>query len=79
MIADIKTARLNAGLKRHEFARRVGVSAVAVWKWETGKTQPTVGKNDSDYQVCRNNQGRLALVGLTCQGWRFALEEKAPR
>ena len=38
-----------------------------------------VGKNDSDYQVCRNNQGRLALVGLTCQGWRFALEEKAPR
>ena len=39
MIADIKTARLNAGLKRHEFARRVGVSAVAVWKWETGKTQ----------------------------------------
>ena len=38
-----------------------------------------VGKNDSDYQVCRNNQGRLALVGLTCQGWRFALEVKAPR
>lgn len=43
MIADLKTARLNAGLKRHEFARRVGVSAVAVWKWETGKTQPTDG------------------------------------
>jgi hypothetical protein len=38
-----------------------------------------VGKQDSDYQVCRNTQGRLALVGLTCQGWRFALEEKAPR
>ena len=41
MIADLKTARLRVGLKRHEFARRVGVSAVAVWKWETGKTQPT--------------------------------------
>ena len=38
-----------------------------------------VGKKDSDYQVCRNAQGRLALVGLTCQGWRFCLEVKAPR
>ena len=38
-----------------------------------------VSENDSDYQVCKNHQGRLALVGLTCQGWRFALEEKAPR
>lgn len=38
-----------------------------------------VKKEDSDYQVCRNHQGRLALVGLTCQGWRFALEVKAPR
>lgn len=46
MIADLKTARLNAGLKRHEFARRVGVSAVAVWKWETGKTQPTGASAD---------------------------------
>ena len=33
-----------------------------------------VEKEDYDYQVCRNTQGRLALVGLTCQGWRFCLE-----
>jgi len=38
-----------------------------------------VGKKDSDYQICRGPQGRLALVGLTCQGWRFCLEVKAPR
>ena len=41
MIADLKTARLRVGLNRHEFARRVGVSAVAVWKWEQGINQPT--------------------------------------
>jgi DNA-binding transcriptional regulator YiaG len=38
---DIKSARLLAGLGRREFARRVGVSDVSVWKWETGKNQPT--------------------------------------
>lgn len=39
--ANIEAARLAAGLTRSEFAAQVGVKHKDVWRWETGKVEPT--------------------------------------
>lgn len=36
--------RLDVGLSRAEFARRMGVSAATVYMWESGTTIPTTDK-----------------------------------
>lgn len=41
MINAIKRARLIEGLTQMELAQKLGVSAVSVCKWETGKTFPS--------------------------------------
>lgn len=38
----IRALRLSAGLSQQELGRRLGVSAVAVGKWERGQTQPDI-------------------------------------
>ncbi len=75
MIADIKTARLKAGLKRHEFARRVGVSAVAVWKWETGKTQPT----DANWRAIEAVLRAKQTFNRACSGFGAAQIARMPQ
>ena len=43
MYADrIRFFRLRAGLSQQELGNRLGVSAVAVGKWERGQTQPDI-------------------------------------
>lgn len=60
---DIKSARLLAGLGRREFARRVGVSDVCVWKWETGKNQPT----DEHWRAIEQVLRAKAAYDQTCK------------
>ena len=38
----IRTLRIRAGLSQQELGRQLGVSAVAVGKWERGQTQPDI-------------------------------------
>ena len=38
----IRALRLSVGLSQQELGRRLGVSAVAVGKWERGQTQPDI-------------------------------------
>ena len=38
----IRVLRLRAGLSQQELGQRLGVSAVAVGKWERGQTQPDI-------------------------------------
>lgn len=38
----IRALRLGAGLSQQELGNRLGVSAVAVGKWERGQTQPDI-------------------------------------
>lgn len=38
----IRMLRLRAGLSQQELGRQLGVSAVAVGKWERGQTQPDI-------------------------------------
>lgn len=38
----IRALRLSAGLSQQELGRQLGVSAVAVGKWERGQTQPDI-------------------------------------
>lgn len=38
----IRMMRLNAGLSQQELGSQLGVSAVAVGKWERGQTQPDI-------------------------------------
>lgn len=38
----IRELRLRVGLSQQELGRRLGVSAVAVGKWERGQTQPDI-------------------------------------
>lgn len=40
MAISLKAARVNAGFTQTELARRLGVSKVTYWKWETGKAEP---------------------------------------
>jgi transcriptional regulator with XRE-family HTH domain len=42
MLTPIKKARLIKGIQQKELANAVGVSPVAVCKWETGKSTPNV-------------------------------------
>ncbi|MCU0677389.1 MAG: helix-turn-helix domain-containing protein [Myxococcota bacterium] len=37
----LRLARLNANLSQGAIARAIGVSTVTVWRWETGKMEPT--------------------------------------
>lgn len=38
---NIKELRLAMGMTRIEFAKHIGVTRVTIWKWETGKSDPT--------------------------------------
>ena len=38
----IRALRLRAGLSQQELGQRLGISAVAVGKWERGQTQPDI-------------------------------------
>lgn len=39
---EIRSLRLRAGMSQQELGSRLGVSAVAVGKWERGQTQPDI-------------------------------------
>ena len=39
---NIRIHRERLGLSRETLARRVGVSPPTVWRWETGKSAPTI-------------------------------------
>jgi DNA-binding transcriptional regulator YiaG len=41
MEIDVKEIRTVAGLSREGLARRLGVSHLSVFNWETGKTKPS--------------------------------------
>lgn len=41
---NIRRARINAALSQRDLARLLGVSSVAVVKWESGKTFPSANK-----------------------------------
>lgn len=44
-------ARIKSGLSRSEIARRLGVSNVSVYYWETGRNPITVDKLDAFCKV----------------------------
>ena len=44
-------ARIKSGLSRSEIARRIGVSNVTVYYWETGRNPITVDKLDAFCKV----------------------------
>lgn len=44
-------ARIKSGLSRSEIARRLGVSNVSVYYWETGRNPITVNKLDAFCKV----------------------------
>jgi DNA-binding transcriptional regulator YiaG len=48
----IRKLRTRLGLSQGELAARVGVSGVAVWSWETGRSKPT-GENRSALVAAR--------------------------
>ena len=37
---DIKQIRKQLGMTKAEFARKLGVSRMSVWRWEAGKSTP---------------------------------------
>ena len=45
------SARIKSGLSRSEIARRLGVSNVSVYYWETGRNPITVDKLDAFCKV----------------------------
>lgn len=49
--AAMAKARIKSGLSRSEIARRMGVSDVSVYYWETGRNPITVDKLDSFCKV----------------------------
>lgn len=52
MAISLKAARVNAGLTQKEIAKRLGVSAVTYWKWETGKVEPKFSQYQQLCEVC---------------------------
>lgn len=44
-------ARIKSGLSRSEIARRIGVSNVTVYYWETGRNPITIDKLDAFCKV----------------------------
>lgn len=38
----LKAARVNSGLRQKEAAKKLGVSASTLYKWEAGKNKPNV-------------------------------------
>lgn len=40
--SNIRAQRERLGLSREALARRIGVSPPTIWRWETGKSAPTI-------------------------------------
>ena len=40
----LKAARVNKGLRQVDVAEKLGVNRETVWRWENGKSMPTVDK-----------------------------------
>ena len=52
MAISLKAARVNAGFTQNELAKRLGVSKVTYWKWETGKAEPKFSKYQQICDLC---------------------------
>ena len=52
MAITMKAARVNAGLTQKEIAKRLGVSPVTYWKWESGQVEPRLSKYQQFCEVC---------------------------
>lgn len=53
---EIKRLRLNIFLTQEEFARKLGVTAVTVARWESGKTTPSLKAMRKIDAFCKENE-----------------------
>ena len=44
MRVTLEACRVNTGMTQTEFAEKIGVSPNTVYKWEKGKTEPTLSQ-----------------------------------
>ena len=52
---EIKRLRLNVFLTQEEFARELGITAVTVARWESGKTTPSLKVMRKIDAFCKEN------------------------
>jgi len=48
---SIKSARIQRGLTVNGLAEALGVSSQTVWRWETGKSQPSYDQLDRIFEL----------------------------
>lgn len=64
---EMKRLRLSAFLTQEEFAKKLGVTAVTVARWESGKTTPSLKAMRKIDAFCKENEMDFDIRKTTVQ------------